>query len=210
MARTCNYSHICTRVLDEPEGFAFREGGHFVGRVFQQIFKATEGNAPAVHHQLRQLRAQFQADLRRAREMSLLSQTRRGLADARAAADLRRLLFRRVLDAVCHFFVGAGGEAGVAAVLSQLSQVRSVLLPLYQDATPQRLKPRSFGTSETTGGCWVGGVGGFGVLYLRRGQILQRLRSEGPGEKFASQDGAQVFGHDGLLLHRAVIFQGQD
>lgn len=48
------------------------------------------------------------------------------------------------------------------------------------------------------------------VLYLRRGQILQRLRSEGPGEKFASQDGTQVFGHDGLLIHRAVIFQGQD
>lgn len=56
---------IPTGVLDEPEGFAFREGGHFIGRVFRQVFKATEGNAPAVHHQLRQLRAQFRADLRR-------------------------------------------------------------------------------------------------------------------------------------------------
>lgn len=81
----------------------------------------------------------------------------RGLTAARAAADLRRLLFRRVLHAVCHFFVGAGGEAGVAAVLSQLSQVRNVLLPLYQDATPQRLEPRSFGKSEMTGGSWGGG-----------------------------------------------------
>lgn len=136
----------------------------------------------------------------------------RGLTAARAAADLRRLLFRRVLHAVCHFFVGAGGEAGVAAVLSQLSQVRNVLLPLYQDATPQRLEPRSFGKSEMTGGSWEGGgsVCSSCVPYLRRGQILQPLRSEGPGEKFASQDGAQVFGHDGLLLHRAVIFQGQD
>lgn len=87
---------------------------------------------------------------------------------AAAAADLGRLLFRRVLDAVGHFLLGAGGEAGVAAVLSQLSQVRNVLLPLYQDATPQRLEPRSLGKSEMTGGSW----GGRGVLYLRRGQFL--------------------------------------
>lgn len=65
-----------------------------------------------------------------------------------------------------------------------------------------------------TGGSWGEGRGGWEcsscVLYLRRGQILQRLRSEGPGEKLGSQDGTQVFGHDGLLLHGAVIFQGQD
>lgn len=86
-----------------------------------------------------------------------------------------------------------------------------MLLSLYQDATPQLLEPRSFGKSEVTGGSWGGGsVCSSCVLYLRRGQILQRLRSEGPGEKFASQDGTQVFGHDGLLLHRAVIFQRQD
>lgn len=46
--------------------------------------------------------------------------------------------------------------------------------------------------------------------YLRRGQILQWLRGQRPREKFTSEDAAQVFGHHGLLLHRAVIFQGQD
>lgn len=83
-----------------------------------------------------------------------------------------------------------------------------MLLPLYQDATPQRLKTRSFGKSGGAGG----GVSAFQPcgLYLGRGQILQQFRGEGPGEKFASQDGTQGFGHDGLLLHRAVIFQGQD
>lgn len=48
------------------------------------------------------------------------------------------------------------------------------------------------------------------MLNLRRRQIFQGLRTEGLGEKFAAQDGAEVFGHDSLLLHRAVILQGQD
>lgn len=55
--------HCCTGVFDEPEGIAFGEGGHFIREFFTRIFKPTEGDAPAVHHQLRQLGAQFRADL---------------------------------------------------------------------------------------------------------------------------------------------------
>lgn len=54
------------------------------------------------------------------------------------------------------------------------------------------------------------GGGHLGALYLRRGQIFQWLRTQGPREELTTEDATQVFGHDGLLLHRAVIFQGQD
>lgn len=33
--------------------------------------------------------------------------------------------------------------------------------------------------------------------------------AEGLGEQFVSQDGSQVSSHDGLLLHGAVVLQGQ-
>lgn len=46
--------------------------------------------------------------------------------------------------------------------------------------------------------------------YLRRGQVLQRLVVEGLGEQPLAQDGAQVSGHDRLLLHRTVVLNGQD
>lgn len=126
-------------------------------------------------------------------EIGLLSQTRRGLGAACAATDLRGLLFRRALDAVRRFFVGAGGEAGVAAVLSQLSQVRSVLLPLYQDATPQRLEPRSFGTSEMTGGSWGEGRGG--------GSVPAVCCTSGEGRSFS---GSEVRGLVRSLAPRMV------
>lgn len=50
--KRCNYFHCCTGVFDEPEGITFREGGHFIWRFFRNIFKPTEGNTSAVHHQL--------------------------------------------------------------------------------------------------------------------------------------------------------------
>lgn len=133
---TCNYSHICTSVFDEPEGIALREGGHFIGRVFTHIFKATEGNASAVHHQLRQLWAQFGADLWRTGKLVSYLKHHTGLGAGSSSTDLGRILLRCVLDAVCDFVIRAGGETGVAAVLPQLSQVRDVLLPFYQDSTP--------------------------------------------------------------------------
>lgn len=46
--------------------------------------------------------------------------------------------------------------------------------------------------------------------YLRGRQILQRLRTEGLSEESAAQDGVEVSGHDCLLLHGAVVLQGQD
>ena len=33
---------------------------------------------------------------------------------------------------------------------------------------------------------------------------------QGLSEQLVSQDGSQVSGHDGLLLHGAVVLQGQD
>lgn len=45
------------------------------------------------------------------------------------------------------------------------------------------------------------------VSYLRRGQVLQGLVAEGHGEQPLAQDGAQVSGHDGLLLHGAMVLQ---
>lgn len=50
--RRCNYFQRCTGVFDEPEGIALREGGHLIWRLFRNIFKPTEGNTSAVHHQL--------------------------------------------------------------------------------------------------------------------------------------------------------------
>ena len=47
-------------------------------------------------------------------------------------------------------------------------------------------------------------------LYLRRRQILLWLATKRFGEQFASQDSAEVFGHDSLLLYRTMILQGQD
>lgn len=61
----CNYFHCCTRVFDELKGVTFREGGHFIWMFFWCIFKPTEGNTPAVYHQLWQLWAQFRTDLGR-------------------------------------------------------------------------------------------------------------------------------------------------
>lgn len=59
-----------------------------------------------------------------------------GLSAGPTTTDLGGILLRRVLDAVCDLIIGAGGETGVAAVLPQLSQVRNVLLPFYQDSAP--------------------------------------------------------------------------
>lgn len=70
------------------------------------------------------------------RKIGLLSQIHTRRSAGSSATDLRGILLRCVLDSVCHFIVGAGGETGVAAILSQLSQVRNVLLPFYQDAAP--------------------------------------------------------------------------
>lgn len=95
------------------------------------------------------------------------------------ATDLRRILLRCVLDAVCRFIIRAGGETGTAAILSQLSQVRNVLLPFYQDATPQCLKPSLFGKSETK----------------RAGEELRERRSgsvhgtSGEGRSFSGSEG---------------------
>lgn len=46
--------------------------------------------------------------------------------------------------------------------------------------------------------------------YLRRRQLLQRQVVQRFGEQFPAQNGAEVFGHDRLLLHRTVILQGED
>lgn len=43
------------------------------------------------------------------------------------------------------------------------------------------------------------------MLYLWRGQFLEGLVGEGFGEQILAQNGAEVFGHDGLLLHRTVV-----
>ena len=48
------------------------------------------------------------------------------------------------------------------------------------------------------------------MSYLRRGQVLQSLVVEGLGEQPLAQDGAQVPGHDCLLLHSTVVLKGQD
>ena len=46
--------------------------------------------------------------------------------------------------------------------------------------------------------------------YLWRGQAVRIQTSERLGEELVSQDGSQLLSHDCLLLHRAVVLQGQD
>lgn len=59
-----NYSPRCTWVFDEFECLAFGEGRQFARRYFRCVFKASEGDAPAVHDQIRQLGAELSTDLR--------------------------------------------------------------------------------------------------------------------------------------------------
>lgn len=46
--------------------------------------------------------------------------------------------------------------------------------------------------------------------YLWRRQVVRIQISEGLSEQLLSQDGSQVSSHYCLLLHRAVVLQGQD
>lgn len=110
----CNYSHCCTRVFDEPEGFTFREGGHFIWRFFRRIFEAPEWDTAAVHHQLRQLWAEFRTDLRRANanikeHFMQLSQkfTLTGLTTSLSETDLCSILLGGVPTATYGFIFKA-------------------------------------------------------------------------------------------------------
>lgn len=55
--------------------------------------------------------------------------------------DLCRILLGCVLIAACYFIFRAWGEAGTAAIIAQLAQVRYLLLPFYQN-TPLQLLQR--------------------------------------------------------------------
>lgn len=46
--------------------------------------------------------------------------------------------------------------------------------------------------------------------HLGTRQAVRIQSIEGLGEQFISQDGSQVSSHYSLLLHRAVVLQGQD
>ncbi len=45
---------------------------------------------------------------------------------------------------------------------------------------------------------------------LWRGEVLGHALPQGRSDECAAQDGAHVVGHDFLLLHTAVVLQGED
>lgn len=45
---------------------------------------------------------------------------------------------------------------------------------------------------------------------LRRWEICRHAVAHGSGNECTAQDGAHVAGHDSLLLHAAVVLQGED
>lgn len=85
-----------------------------------------------------------------------------------------------------------------------------VLLTLHQDLVLQvlRVQPKASPPSTTRTTCAL--PSGAGATHLRGRQGLGIPVPQRPGEQLLPQDGPQVARHHRLLLHRAVVLQGQD